>query len=151
MTIAAVWACCAGMDIASETSQCGAAAVFLSCRRRVHVVPRFIFCTPADALLPSCVGVTMHRKLQELLVTVFIRLSRGSQSSFKFPAPDFGILKVPHLPHIKHLTPKIVSRWATLSAEGKSDGVASGTALLCHAWILDTQTMTMRMLPNKGT
>ena len=50
-------------------------------------------------LLPSCVGVTMHRKLQELLVAVFITLSRGSQSSFTFPAPDFGILKVPHLPH----------------------------------------------------
>ena len=45
-----------GMDIASEAAQCGAAEVFLSCRRPVHVVPRHIFCVPSDAALPSWLG-----------------------------------------------------------------------------------------------
>lgn len=81
------------MDIASEASQCGAASVHLSCRRRVHVVPRHIFCIPSDGLLPAWLGVTLGRRAQERLVSLLIRLSRGSQASFGFPAPDFGLLR----------------------------------------------------------
>ena len=76
------------MDIASETSQRGAAAVFLSCRRRVHVVPRYIFCTPSDALLPPCCGVTTNRRFQEALVTVMIRVStRGTRPALASRRP----------------------------------------------------------------
>lgn len=42
---------CAGMDIASEVAQSGAARTVLSCRRQVHVVPRYIFGKPSDARL----------------------------------------------------------------------------------------------------
>ncbi|BDA48576.1 Dimethylaniline monooxygenase [N-oxide-forming] 5 [Coccomyxa sp. Obi] len=83
-----------GMDIASEASQCGAAAVFLSCRRPVHVVPRYIFGTPSDSILPAWLGITAPRRLLEAGVTCLIRLSRGSQASFKFPPPKFGLLRV---------------------------------------------------------
>ncbi|EIE27617.1 flavin-containing monooxygenase [Coccomyxa subellipsoidea C-169] len=83
-----------GMDIASEASQCGAAAVFLSCRRRVHVVPRYIFGAPSDSILPAWLGVTAPRRLMEKGVTCLIHISRGSQTSFKFPPPDFGLLRV---------------------------------------------------------
>ncbi len=41
----------AGMDIASEVAQSGATRTLLSCRRPVHVVPRYIFGKPADAQL----------------------------------------------------------------------------------------------------
>ncbi len=82
------------MDIASEASQCGAAAVFLSCRRRVHVVPRYIFGAPSDSILPAWLGVTAPRRLMEKGVTCLIRISRGSQASFNFPPPDFGLLRV---------------------------------------------------------
>lgn len=87
------------MDIASEASQCGAAAVFLSCRRPVHVVPRHIFGKPSDSMLPAWLGVTAPRRLLEIGVTCMIRLSRGSQASFKFPPPKFGLLRVRSLPH----------------------------------------------------
>ena len=39
------------MDIASEVAQGGAARTLLSCRRPVHVVPRYIFGKPSDAQL----------------------------------------------------------------------------------------------------
>ena len=39
------------MDIASEVAQSGAARTYLSCRRPIHVVPRYIFGTPSDARL----------------------------------------------------------------------------------------------------
>ena len=41
----------AGMDIASEVAQSRAVRTLLSCRRPVHVVPRYIFGKPADAQL----------------------------------------------------------------------------------------------------
>lgn len=90
-----------GMDIASEASQCGAAAVFLSCRRPVHVVPRYIFGTPSDSILPAWLGITAPRRLLEAGVTCLIRLSRGSQTSFKFPPPKFGLLRVCCSCHIR--------------------------------------------------
>ena len=46
----------AGMDIASEVAQSGAARTLLSCRRPVHVVPRYIFGKPSDAQLKPWYG-----------------------------------------------------------------------------------------------
>jgi hypothetical protein len=111
----------AGMDIASEASQCGAASVHLSCRRRVHVVPRYIFGCPSDAMLPSWLGVTMGRRAQERLVSLLIRLSRGSQASFGFPAPDFGLLRA---------SGPLGSKNADTSAGG-DDGLLITTGLAC--------------------
>ena len=46
----------AGMDIAAEVALCGAAKTILSCRRPVHVVPRWVFGKPSDtAVQPWCV------------------------------------------------------------------------------------------------
>lgn len=103
-----------GMDIASEASQCGAAAVFLSCRRPVHVVPRYIFCAPSDAILPPWLGVTVSRRLLEFGVTCLIRLSRGSQSSFNFPPPKFGLLRVCPVPYDSPHSPISARRKAML-------------------------------------
>ncbi|CAL5223737.1 g6297 [Coccomyxa viridis] len=83
-----------GMDIASEVAQSGATRTLLSCRRPVHVVPRYIFGKPADAQLKPWLGVTAPRRILEFGVTVMIRLSRGSQKSFNFPPPKFGLLRV---------------------------------------------------------
>ena len=47
----------AGMDIAAELAQSGAARILLSCRRRVHVVPRYTFGKPTDTRLkPWCLS-----------------------------------------------------------------------------------------------
>ena len=47
---------CAGMDIAAELALSGAAKTILSCRRPVHVVPRWVFGKPSDvAVQPWCV------------------------------------------------------------------------------------------------
>ena len=39
-------------------------------------------------------GVTAPRRVLEFGVTIMIRLSRGSQKSFNFPPPKFGLLRV---------------------------------------------------------
>ena len=45
-----------GMDIAAELALSGAAKTILSCRRPVHVVPRWVFGKPSDvAVQPWCV------------------------------------------------------------------------------------------------
>ena len=44
-----------GMDIAAELALSGAAKTILSCRRPVHVVPRWVFGKPSDiAVQPWC-------------------------------------------------------------------------------------------------
>ena len=45
------------MDIAAELAQSGAGRILLSCRRRVHVVPRYTFGKPTDnRLKPWCLS-----------------------------------------------------------------------------------------------
>ncbi|CAK0739800.1 hypothetical protein CVIRNUC_001197 [Coccomyxa viridis] len=83
-----------GMDIAAELAQSGAARILLSCRRRVHVVPRYTFGKPTDTRLKPWLGVTAPKGLLQLGATAVIRLSRGSQERFNFPPPKAGLLRV---------------------------------------------------------
>ena len=54
------------MDIAAELAQSGAARTVLSCRRRVHVVPRYAFGKPIDTRLkPWYYTPTPHLLCQE--------------------------------------------------------------------------------------
>lgn len=43
--------------------------------------------------------MTAPRRILEFGVTIMIRLSRGSQKSFDFPPPKFGLLRVSLILH----------------------------------------------------
>lgn len=81
-----------GMDIAAELALSGAAKTILSCRRPVHVVPRWVFGKPSDVAVQPWLGVTVPRRWVELCATGAFWLSRGgSQESYGLPTPKFGL------------------------------------------------------------
>jgi len=79
-----------GADIASELSW-HAKSVTLSMRSGVHVLPRYLFGRPLDSFstrLSSQLPIVVQRPVYRLL----LRLARGSQTSYGFPAADAPIL-----------------------------------------------------------
>ncbi|MBS2019487.1 MAG: NAD(P)-binding domain-containing protein [Deltaproteobacteria bacterium] len=76
------------MDIAVESSEC-AAATFLSARRGVHVVPKYMFGKPLDQIVTTTkLPWAVRRKMAETIH----RITVGDMERYGLPKPDHRIL-----------------------------------------------------------
>ncbi|WP_301124381.1 NAD(P)-binding domain-containing protein [Streptomyces cacaoi] len=78
-------------DIAVEGSQV-AKRMFLSLRRGVHIVPKFIFGIPVDHLTLSWASVVLPLRAQQWVLGTALRFARGRPSRYGLPKPDHRIL-----------------------------------------------------------
>lgn len=76
------------MDIAVESSEC-AAATFLSARRGVHVVPKYMFGKPLDQIVTSTkLPWSVRRRMAETIH----RITVGDMERYGLPKPDHRLL-----------------------------------------------------------
>jgi len=77
------------MDIAVEASEV-ASATFLSARRGVHVVPKYMFGRPLDQLVTS---PRLHWRVRRRLAEALHRLTVGDMERYGLPKPDHRLLE----------------------------------------------------------
>jgi len=76
------------MDIAVESSEC-AAATFLSARRGVHVVPKYMFGKPLDQIVTTTkIPWAVRRKMAETIHKITV----GEMTRYGLPKPDHRLL-----------------------------------------------------------
>jgi len=77
-------------DVASEVSAV-AAATDMAVRRGTHVLPRYLFGRPIDALNGPLAG-RMPWRLQQRMFERMLRISRGRYARWGWPEPDHPVL-----------------------------------------------------------
>ncbi|HET8560360.1 MAG TPA: NAD(P)-binding domain-containing protein [Marmoricola sp.] len=78
-------------DIAVESSRV-AASTDLAMRRGAHIVPKYMFGIPTDHLTESPLARGPFR-VQQLGMSLLLRLTQGRQSSYGLPKPDHRVLE----------------------------------------------------------
>lgn len=79
-----------GADIACDVASV-AARTFLSSRRGAHIIPRYLLGRPADKWTTPIIS-RLPLRVQQMLFSLVVWLSRGRQSSYGLPVPSARIL-----------------------------------------------------------
>jgi dimethylaniline monooxygenase (N-oxide forming) len=81
-----------GCDIACEVSRV-AERTLLSTRRGAHIIPKYVFGKPLDALVPAWMWHYLPFRVLQWVFGTALRLARGRLTRFHLPQPNHRILE----------------------------------------------------------
>lgn len=81
-----------GVDIACEVSRVAEKTV-LSTRRGAHVIPKYILGKPVDRVASPKFWTYCPHWIRQKLFTILLKLTRGRQSRYGLPEPDYKVLE----------------------------------------------------------
>lgn len=79
-------------DIACEVSRV-AQKTYLSVRRGVHIIPKYLFGKPLDRVWPAFLWRYTPLRVMQWVFSVALRLVRGRMTRFQLPKPEHRILE----------------------------------------------------------
>jgi cation diffusion facilitator CzcD-associated flavoprotein CzcO len=81
-----------GCDIACEVSRV-AERTFLSTRRGAHIIPKYVFGKPLDALVPAWMWHYLPFRVLQWVFGTALRIARGRLTRFHLPQPTHRVLE----------------------------------------------------------